>query len=156
MRVRADEHVSPAIIAVIRALALTPGWELTSVLDTDRSADDVHWLTRFAGENGDAILSGDTDFLKMPQQVSAVFDTGLKVVHMPSRWSNAKGHLQAAHLLLWWPRIETAIGEMKSRQCFRPPWNINEAGTLVPVPIDFQTARRKARQGARRGRTPIP
>jgi len=154
VRIRTDEHVSPAIVTVIRALALSSGWELTSVLDSDRGADDVHWITRFAREGGDAIISADTDFLKVPQQVSAVFDTGLKVVHMPPRWSNAKGHLQAAHLLLWWPRIEATVAAMKPRQCFRPPWNINETGELAQVPINFQAAQRKARQAARRGGPP--
>jgi PIN like domain len=154
VRIRTDEHVSPAIVEVIRALALSSGWELTSVLDFDRGADDVHWIARFARESGDAIISGDTDFLKVPQQVSAVFATGMKVIHLPSRWSNAKGHLQAAHLLLWWPRIEAKIATMNSRQCFRPSWNINETGELAQVSIDFQTAQRKARRASRRGDSP--
>lgn len=136
-------------------MVLSPGWELTSVLDYDRGADDVHWITRFAREGGHAIISADTDFLKVPQQVAAVFDTGLKVIHLPSKWSNAACHLQAAHLLLWWRRIEARIGSMQPRQCFRPPWNINETGDLIQVSINFQAASRKVRQAARRGDGPV-
>jgi hypothetical protein len=150
VKVRTDEHVSPEIVRAIRDMALSPGWELTSVLDFDRGTDDVHWITRFARDGGDAIVSADTDFLKVPQQVMAVFNTGLRVVHLPPKWSNAQVHLQAAHLLLWWRRIEARIAAMPARQCVRPPWNIQESGDLIEVPIDFQGARRKARQAARR------
>ena len=131
-------------------MALGPDWDLSSVLDFDRGSDDVHWITRFAREGGHAILSADTDFFKVPQQVVAVFDTGLKVIHLPAKWANAQCHLQASHLLLWWRRVEVCIVEMQPRQCFRPPWNINESGKLAQVQIDFQTAQRKARQSARR------
>ena len=152
MKVRADEHASPEIVRAIRDMILSAGWELTSVLEHDRGADDVHWITSFAREGGQAIVSADTDFFKVPQQVVAVADTGLKVIHLPAKWAHAACHLQAAHLLLWWRRIERCIETMSPRQCYRPRWNIDETGALTEVPMDFQTAHRKARQ-AKRDRT---
>ncbi len=150
MRIRADEHVSREIVRAIQDMALSPGWALDSVIDHDRGTDDVHWITRFARDGGHAIVSVDTDFLKIPRQVMAVFDTGLKVIHLPAKWANAPGRLQAAHLLLWWRRIETCVAAMSAGQCFRPPWNINEVGKLEQFSIDFQGAHRKARQASRR------
>ncbi len=151
MKIRADEHVSPEIVRAIRDMALSPDWEISSVLDYDRGSDDVHWITHFARDGGHAILSADTDFFKVPHQVVAIFDTKLRVIHLPAKWANATCHLQAAHLFLWWRRIETCVAEMRVGQCFRPPWNINESGKLERIDIDFQKASRKLRQAARRG-----
>ena len=102
MKIRADEHVSEEIVHAVRKMALSPGWELTSVIAAgDRGADDIHWATKFASEGGQVILSGDTDFFKHHHLVVAMHDAGLQIVHMPPKWSNAPGHLQTAHTLLW-------------------------------------------------------
>src|SRR5207248_1475847 len=106
--------------------------------------------TRFAREGGRAILSADVDFFKSPAQVIAVFNTGIRVIHFPPKWANAAGHLQAAHVLLWWRRIETQIATMKDRECYRPPWNINESGALTRVQIDYAEAHKKHKKAARR------
>src|SRR3546814_18713227 len=82
-------------------------------------------------DGGDAILTADRDFLENAPQVEAVFNTGAKVIHLPAKWGQARGTLQAAHILMWWSRIEECIATMKPRQCFRPPWNIIETGACV-------------------------
>jgi hypothetical protein len=103
-------------------------------------------------DGGDAILSADRDFLENPPQVDAVFRTGAKVIHLPPKWGQAKGTMQSAHILMWWARIEECILAMKPRQCFRPPWNINETGELQPVAIDFQSAQKKLKKAAKMGK----
>ena len=131
-------------------MVLSAGWELTSVYESnDRGKDDVSWIRRFADEGGHAILSADTDFIKTAPQVVAIFDTGLKIIHLPSKWGNAKAHLQAAHLLQWWNRIENMISNMKPSECYRPEWNIRESGELKRVKIDFQKAQKKEKRAAR-------
>ncbi|WP_293341656.1 DUF5615 family PIN-like protein [Parvibaculum sp.] len=148
MKIRGDEHLSPYIVKAIRDLALSPGFEISSVHELgQQGASDVHWITSFAREGGHAILSADSDFLTLAPQVNAVFDTGLRVIHMPHKWVNAKGHLQAAFILQWWKRIEDAVKTMKSRECLRPEWNITESGQLKKVPINFQKAQRARRKG---------
>ena len=157
MKIRADEHVAPAIIAILQAIALSAEHEIDSVLTAgDRGSSDVHWITRFAAEGGEAILTADTDFIKNPPQVAAVFNTGVKVIHLPAKWAGAEGRLQAAHLLLWWARIESTLGAMKRRECYRPPWNLHETGEMQKVDIDFQSAGKKLKKADRKrkgGRT---
>lgn len=151
MKVRADEHVSTEIVRAVRAMALNPGWELTSVVEVgDRSSQDVHWITKFASEGGHAIISGDTDFLKRPHQVLAVNRTGMRVIHMPAKWSSARCDLQAAFVLLWWRRIERTISTMKQRECYRPPWNATEDGDLAKIKVDYQDADKWERRQAKR------
>ena len=153
MRIRADEHVSERIVDAIINMALGENFELSSVVRCgDRSKSDVHWIKSFANEGGKAILSGDTDFFLRPHQVMAVCQCGLMVVHMPARWSNAKCHLQAAHLLMWWGRIEAALANGRPPQCFRPAWNISERGAVERVRIDYESARKKLRKAARGSR----
>jgi predicted nuclease of predicted toxin-antitoxin system len=150
LKIRADEHVSREIVRAVREMALTPALELTHVIDIgDRGSSDVHWITKFAREGGQAILSADTDFVKRPHQVMAVKETGVRVIHLPSRWANARCDLQAAHILLWWRRIELQLQRMAPRECYRPSWNISEEGVLQKVNIDFQDAEREAARASK-------
>lgn len=143
--------MAQAIVEAVRSIALSDSWEITSVKEVgDQGADDVHWITKFAKNGGHAILSADKDFLKTPPQVMAIFSTGLKVIYLPHQWQNAEGRLQAAHILLWWKRIEQAVADMKQRECYKPPWNISEQGKMQKVEIDFHEANRKLKKSARR------
>jgi hypothetical protein len=151
LKIRADEHVSKEIVRAVREMALTPGWQFDHVAEAgDRGAGDVHWITKFAQQGGNAILSADTDFLKRHHQVLAVQKTGMRVIHLPNRWSMSRCELQAAHILLWWKRVEACIGKMGARECYKAPWNINEDGEMQKQTIDFHDAERKAKRDEKR------
>ncbi len=132
-------------------IALGEGFQLTSVMNAGFSgASDVHWITAFAEDGGDAILTADTDFLKLPPQVMAVQRTGVRIIHLPSSWANAKRALQAGHLLMWWRRIEVQLTVMKPRECFTMPFNVSEDAGMKRVPLDFQGIGKKAKKAGRR------
>jgi hypothetical protein len=151
LRIRADEHVAPAIVQAVNQIALSDGFELTSVLKEGfKGASDVHWITAFAADGGEAILTADTDFLKQPPQVQAVERTGMKVIHLPSAWANASLAVQAGHILIWWSRIEAQLRAMKQRQCYQTPFAVSDSLPLKPVAIDFHGMNKKARKAARR------
>ena len=150
MRIRADEHVSPSIVRIVTELALSPGFEITSVIGAGhRGTEDQYWVTAFATDGGDAIITADTDFFKRPNQIVAVDETGLKVIYLSSKWASAPGYLQAAHILMWWPRIEQRLLAAKQREVWAVKWNINEAGELERRKIDFGAARKKLRKAQR-------
>src|SRR3546814_6654109 len=67
-------------------------------------SSDVCSSDLFMSDGGDAILTADRDFLENAPQVEAVFNTGAKVIHLPAKWGQARGTLQAAHILMWWSR----------------------------------------------------
>lgn len=151
MRIRADEHVAPAIVQAINDIAIGDGFELTSVLRTGfGGAADVHWITAFAEDGGEAILTADTDFLKQPPQVLAIERTGLKVIHLPAGWANATRAIQAGHLLIWWRRIEVRLQTMKPRECFTTYFSPPENAVLKKVQLDFQGMGKKAKKAAKR------
>jgi hypothetical protein len=146
LRVRADEHIAPAIVDAITSIAPGEGFELSSVLrEGFGGSTDEHWITAFAAAGGQVILSADTDFLKQPPQVQAIERTGLRLIHLPSGWANASRAIQAGHLLLWWPRIEAQIKQMRPRECYTTPFQ-HSASALKRVPLDFQKANRKVRK----------
>lgn len=157
MRVRADEHVAPAIVEAINTIALSTGFELTSVIKTGfKGTSDVHWITAFAADGGEAILTADTDFLKQPPQVQAVERTGVRVIHLPSAWANATLALQASHLLAWWKRIEAQLAVMNGRECYTMPFNVSEDAVLKKVALDFQGMNKKAKKAKRPSRSGKP
>jgi hypothetical protein len=148
VKVRADEHVSPEIVAVVCRLALGAVTHFDHVYDAgDMGAADEHWITTFANNGGEAIITADDDFTSKPPQIVAVFKTGIKVIHMPHKWGFADGYLQAAFLLLWWPRIERQIQIMKKSECYRPEWNVSgKTGVWKKVEINFAKAHQKLRK----------
>lgn len=149
MKVRADEHVSQEIVQAVQGIALSPGWELSHVITTSGAGtDDVPWITSFANDGGNVILTGDNDFLKRHHQVMAVHAAGLKVIHLPHKWCNARCDLQAAFILTWWKRIENKLAGCAARECWKPPWNLVETGDLMKITIDYEKARRKVRKSS--------
>ncbi|XAP76994.1 DUF5615 family PIN-like protein [Citromicrobium bathyomarinum] len=153
MKIRADEHVAPAIVDAIANLAITRDFEISSVLRAGfKGASDVHWITAFAADGGEAILTADTDFFKQPPQVQAVERTGVRVIHLPSGWANSNRATQAGYLLVWWSRIERQLTEMKPRECYAIPFTHSEKGTLKKIALNFQEANKKAKKAARRNR----
>jgi hypothetical protein len=153
VKVRCDEHVSVEIVDAINKIARPQGFEVSSVYGAGQSGDpDVSWLRAFANDGGKAIITADTDFIKRPHQVMSVQDTGIVVIHLPPKWANAKGVLQAAHMLAWWSRIEKKLISAKPKECWRPDWNISEEGDLKFVRIDFEEARKKLKKSERPAR----
>lgn len=152
MKIRADEHIAPGIVTSVRDMGLTDStWEFSSVRLAGQSGQsDQHWITEFANLGGEAILSADTDFFRKPPQIQAVFNTGIRVIHLPPKWGQSSGDLQAAFILLWWRRIEKTLTAMNARECYRPPWNIKTDGELKRVPIDFQNAQKKLKRSKKR------
>lgn len=151
MKIRIDENISPHLAKYIRVQVLRDGWELTHVREIGHGGkDDDHWITLFAKEGGNAIITGDDDFIKKPEAVNAVFDTGMRVIHLPKRFCNSQIDMQSAHLLLWWRRIEQKIETMSQRECYSPPWNLAQKGELRKTNIDFAKAQKKRRK--QRGR----
>ena len=122
------------------------------MIEVTRGASDVHWITAFANDGGDAILTADTDFLKEPPQVLAVQKTGLRVIHLPSGWANASLAMQAAHILQWWRRIEAQLVAMKARECYSPSYTLSEDAALKRVTLDFHAAGQKMKKATRPGR----
>ncbi|WP_299436124.1 DUF5615 family PIN-like protein [uncultured Rhodospira sp.] len=152
MRVRANEHFSPKLIETVKAVALiNSDVDLSTVREAGHQGmADHHWITAFAHEGGHAILSTDTDFLKKPQQVLAVEDTGLRVIWFAPPHGNAKLELQTANILMWWPRIEAKLREARPRECWAVKWTINDGVELRREELKFQSHRKKARKAARR------
>jgi len=151
VKIRADEHVSEQIVRAVREIALSKDWYLSHVVEAGYGgAADEHWATAFAREGGEAILTADTDFHKRHAQMAAIAQTGLKVIHMPPAWAQSRGDLQAAHIFQWWRRIENKLVSMRRRECYQPPWNINEKGELKKVQMDFQNAIKKQKRKKKR------
>ena len=156
MRIRADEHVSPPIVRWIRELGLSAGWQLTSVREEGHDGDpDITWVTKFARDGGEAILSADKDFLKRPQQIVAICDTGLRVIHMPPRWANSIRSIQAAHILFWWHKIEATLVSSKPRQFWRVPWGFADS-PLTLQKVDYEDPRRRLKKAQRRSGDTVP
>lgn len=142
--------MSPEIVETVCRICLSDNWHLDHVYDAgEKGAPDEHWITTFAKNGGQAILTADSDFTHKAPQVVAVFRTGIRVIHLPSKWGTASGYLQAAHILCWWPRIERQLTDMKGRECYQPEWNVSGAsGSFKKVTIDFAKAQKKLRKAA--------
>ena len=154
MRIRADEHITKKIVRSVNEICgqeLIDDVELSSIYDEGHhGSSDEYWATEFAKNGGSAILTADTDFFRKPNQIVAIHQTRLNVFHLPPRWANARAHLQAAHILMWWPRIAAKVRERKRGELWTIPWNIREAGELKQGKINYQEAYAKLKRSQRR------
>jgi predicted nuclease of predicted toxin-antitoxin system len=86
LKIRADEHVSPEIVRAVNKMALGKGFEFSHVYEADQAGhQDEHWVTAFAKDGGNAIVTADSDFHKRAAQIMAVFNTGMRVSKMVKR-----------------------------------------------------------------------
>lgn len=144
MKICADEHIAEKIVRAVRELVLSPGWNLTHVKEQgDGGASDVHWVTKFGKSGGKVILSADTDMFKHPQLLTAIADAGMMVVYLPPRWANSVRHLQAAHLIYNWPKIEAALSTAKAKDVLKVPFNFANA-PIEKIPVDYDKAQKKS------------
>ena len=122
MRICADEHVSQKIVQVARNIALSSKHEICHVLDVgNRGASDVSWITEFARDGGEVILTADSDFHRRPHQVC---DNGLIVIHLHPKWANSKRQIQAAFILFWWDIIENTLDHSPARSVRRRSFDV--------------------------------
>lgn len=125
MRICADEHVSPRILRAVHEIALPRSCTLCSVRELQLGgSEDEYWIERFASDGGAGILSGDRRMLKRERVVTAIRQTSLVAIFLPSDWAGAKRHFQAAHILFWWPKLQTA-------------YETAPRGSIWVVPRDF-------------------
>ena len=112
MKLIADEHVSQKIVRAVSEMALDPNWNLSSII-TDgnefRGQHDEDWISIFAGNGGQVIVSADRKMLKRPTLIKKVCQLGLIGIYFPAEWAESRCGRQAAHMLYWWPRIEQTI-----------------------------------------------
>jgi hypothetical protein len=154
LKILADEHVAPAIVALVRDYAISDGFELSDVRDQGlRGAKDVPLVAAFAATGGKGLISADKGFYKRHQQMLAVRDANLRVAVLPEQWQNAKRHQQAAHILWWWPKIEETLSTCPDRSFWKVPWEFphrTEKMLLRQEMVDFTRAAQKAKKAARR------
>lgn len=133
MKICADEHVSPRIVQAIRPV-LHANWSIISILEEKFAGNsDIYWITQFSQNGGDVILSADRDFLNKMPLVEAISNTGLKMIHLPRRWARSPRHLQAAHILRWWKKIEEALEVMYPGEYRRTKFTMKEPRKLEVI-----------------------
>ncbi|MDG3440068.1 hypothetical protein [Nitrospirillum amazonense] len=125
MKICADEHISPKILRAVKEIVLSRSFSLFGVADLEfRGTEDEYWISTFARNGGNAILSCDRKMLKRDSLLTHIQETGLIAIYFPEEWAMAKRHFQAAHTLFWWPKIEETI-------------NTAPSGSIWIMPPDF-------------------
>lgn len=151
MKICFDEHVSVRIVAILKQIY--PDEEsLLHVSDIlALGIEDEIWVRQFARDGGEAVVAADANMLKRHNEIIAIWESGLRVAVLPSQWAQSKRHLQASHLLYWWPHIVSRFTEGGPRKCWKVPWGWGGAtDAIAPVSVDIAAARKKARKASRR------
>ena len=115
MRIIADEHISPKIVRADSELALSNPCSLEAVRGSVyQGRPDEDWVAAFARDQGAAIISADRRMLRRPTMIQKITQTGLRAIFLPQDWAESKRYYQAAHILYWWPKIESIISSAPS------------------------------------------
>jgi PIN like domain len=151
LKIRFDEHVSEKIVKSLRDLTRKPDLYISSVTSAaQKGSSDIHWMTSFTHDGGNAIITADDDFIKKSHLIVAIQETGLKVIHLPRQWANSTFTMQAAFLLLWWDRIYETLNSCNNRELHKIPWTFGPKAAMNKKILPFQKANNKVKKANRR------
>jgi len=85
------------------------------------NAKDEAWTAAFRRFGGQLVITGDKNLAKRPHQILAFMESGLIGFFFERRWANHDLPFKAAHMMIWWPRIQSKFGECKPRECWWVP-----------------------------------
>lgn len=129
MKIRLDENLSYRVAnAVMAFTANRAGFEVSWVRqDNPAATHDPAWLSKFAADDGDVVLSGDWNILKHWPDLIAYTESGLVSFFPPYAFKGLKGFGQAALILRWWPAIIEKAKQSKRGDRWRFPmsWTPN-------------------------------
>jgi hypothetical protein len=112
----------------------------------DARDEDGFWATAFRRFGGEVVLSGDKNIAKKPHQIIAFKENELICFFCDKRWGNQDAIYQVAHMMFWWPRIQTHLDDCNARDCWWVPMAIrDEAFRKVELPANVEEAATKAR-----------
>jgi hypothetical protein len=113
------------------------------------NSPDEHWAYSFKRFGGQVVLSGDKNIAKRPHQIIAFKDNDLICFFCEARWASMDLPFKIAHIIYWWPNMQTRIGLSKPGDCWWVPMPIGPGEFRVAeVPIDVQAnARKQAQSG---------
>jgi len=114
LKIRLDENLSYRIAnALVAYMANKDGFEVTHNALVAQGEKDPSWLTKFAADDGDMIISGDWKILQHWPDLVAYTESGLVSFFPPAPFGQMKGFARAAFILRWWPAM---IEKHKSSQ----------------------------------------
>jgi hypothetical protein len=132
LKIRLDENLSYRVAhAVLAIVANREGFEVTHNSEVAQGVKDPAWLTKFAAEDGDMIVSGDWRILQHWPDLVAFTESGLVSFFPPAVFGQMVGYARAAFILRWWP---TMLEKYKSSER-GDRWRLPASWTPDPTKI---------------------
>jgi predicted nuclease of predicted toxin-antitoxin system len=151
VKICADENISPRLVEIVNDLSIgSPPLLHVSEIGSLGVKDSI-WVRTFAEQDGNAILTADANMSRRQSELIAIGETGLKLVILPTQYQQGGIRLQAAYMLLWWPKVLEVVQQGAEGCVLKLP-----ALTLPRVPswekIDVQAARQRLSKSTRPSR----
>jgi hypothetical protein len=109
------------------------------------NAPDEAWSAAFRRFGGEIVISGDKNLAKRPHQILAFMETGLVGFFLDRKWSGQDMTFKAAHLIMWWPRIQGHLAACKARDCWWVPMGLRTGDfTRVQLPTRIEASSKNA------------
>lgn len=118
MKIAFDENVPPQMVRVFKTLGQEKRFHRSGVIfvgardytptigDPDYEKNsDVPWLTRFAGDGGKVVVSGNVKMLEQPHELEALRRHRYIVFLFERKWNGWNFHRKTALLLFNWPLV---------------------------------------------------
>lgn len=122
MKLLLDNDLSFRIAHSLHAIVSAEGHEVVALREKfDPASTDEEWISALGREGGWAVLSGNVRITRNPAERAAWRRTDLVGFFLPRAWRKLHVHQQAAHLLLWWPRLVEQYGLVRGGAIFELP-----------------------------------
>jgi hypothetical protein len=151
LKVRLDENLSFRVAGAIRAiLSGRTGLVVDWVRDEHPpKTTDPSWISKFADDGGNAIISDDANILQHWPNLIAYMESGLISFFPPTGFDKLKGYGQASLILRWWPCIVEKIKVSARGDAWRIQMSWTPDVTAFKKLEDprFSTAEKRQRHG---------
>jgi hypothetical protein len=122
IKVALDANVPQRLVRMLQSAFGDQGYEFLWEPDfAAANAKDEVWVAKFRRFGGQIAITGDRNIARRPHQIIAFMESDLIGFFFDSNWGEKDLTFKAAHLVMWWPRIQVHLANCKPQDCWWVP-----------------------------------
>jgi hypothetical protein len=149
-KVALDANIPQRLVRMLESGFGAQGFEF--IWEPDFAAgddDDDVWAAAFRRFGGRLVITGDKNMARRPHQILAFKESGLVGFFFERKWAEFDLTFRAAHMIMWWPRIQVKFADSNPGDCWWVPAMLREHPfTKAELPAHEQTEPRRQEKPA--------
>jgi hypothetical protein len=146
-KVALDANIPERLVRMLQSGFGDQGYEFLWEPDfaAANAGDDV-WTVAFRRFGGQLVITGDKNLARRPHQVLGFIENDLVGFFFERKWAERDLAFKAAHMMMWWPRIQRQYSTCRPRDCWWVP-SVLRDGAMRKVELPKNAEGKRKRSG---------